>query len=196
MMSGRRVAFEDGSYENKTFESIEWEKDLDTVEFYNCVFRNSSFQSSRMMGCGFDKCEFIQCNLSLIEIMNTSFLDTFFTDCKMIGVAWSAVGGFLSASYDRCLLNNNIFSDMNLTRFQFKSCSFVEASFHNTKLPHAVFDDCDLSGCRFSQTDLSHADFTTSRNYYVDALENTLHKTRFSLPEAISLLRNLDIELN
>lgn len=194
-MSERTHLFEDDSYENETFENVEWREDLEDVEFYQCVFRNSSFQFSRFLGCAFDRCEFVQCNLSLVKVMNTSFLDAAFTDCKMIGVAWSTVGGFLSASYDRCILNNNIFSDMNLTKFQFRSCSFVEASFHNTKLAHSVFDDCDLSGCRFSQTDLSHADFTTARNYYVNATENRLHKTRFSLPEAVSLLGNLDIVL-
>lgn len=187
--------FEDGEYENRTFERIRWENDLENVEFYDCVFADTSFQASRLIGCAFDNCEFVRCNLSLVEILNSSFLDARFTDCKMLGVAWSAVGGFLTAAFHRCALDNNIFSDMNLQRFAFRSCSLVESSFDHTNLRHAVFDDCDLSRCRFSQADLSHADFTTSRNYYVNAGENTLHKTRFSLPEAVSLLGNLDIVL-
>jgi len=187
--------FSHDAYENEVFENIEWRETLEDTEFYNCVFKNSSFQSSRLADCSFDQCSFIQCNLSLVEIAHTSILDARFTDCKMLGISWSATGGFLSAFYERSVLNNNIFADMNLTRFRFSSCSFVEASFHNTKLRHAVFDDCDMSGCRFSQADLSHADFTTSRNYYVNAGSNKLHKTRFSLPEAASLLGNLDIVL-
>jgi fluoroquinolone resistance protein len=188
--------FQDASYENETFSNVQWEDELEDIEFFNCVFTDASFQSSRLTGCSFDSCEFTRCNLSLVEIRNTAFLDVHFRDCKMIGIAWSAVGGFLTAGYERCALNNNIFSDMNLARFTFTSCSLVEASFHNTKLRHANFDDCDLSGCMFSQADLSFADFTTSRNYYVNATENTLHKTRFSLPEAVSLLANLDIVLD
>ena len=187
--------FQETGYENETFKNVQWGDELKDVEFYNCVFTDSSFQSGRLTGCSFDSCEFTRCNLSLVEIRNSSFLDAKFTDCKMIGVAWSAISGFLTASFDRCSLNNDIFSDMNLTRFRFSSCSLVEASFHNTKLRHATFDDCDLSGCRFSQADLSFADFTTSRNYYVNGTENTLHRTRFSLPEAVSLLANLDIVL-
>lgn len=195
MGTGGVRLFREDSYENEVFENIELADDLEGVEFTNCVFRNSSFQSRRLTECSFDGCVFIQCNLSLMEIVHTSFLDATFTDCKMIGVSWSAVGGFLSASYEGSILNNNIFSDMNLTRFRFVSCSFVEASFHNTKLVRSVFDDCDLLQCQFSQSDLSFADFTTSRNYYVNAATNTLHKTRFSLPEAVSLLANLDIVL-
>jgi len=113
----------------------------------------------------------------------------------MLGVSWGGAGGFLSASYDGCLLNNNVFADMNLTRFKFSSCFLVEASFSNTKMRYSVFDDCDLSQCQFHQADLSFADFTTSRNYYMNATTNTLRKTLFSLPEAVSLLANLDIVL-
>lgn len=189
------MTFDENSYENETFENVDWRDDLEGVEFFNCVFKNSSFQSSRLIECCFDSCEFVQCNLSLVEILHTSFLGAKFTDCKMIGVTWSAIGGFLTATYESCIMNNNIFADMNLTRFQFNSCSFVEASFHNTKLMHAVFDDCDLSGCLFSQADLSFADFRTSRNYRISAEQNTLRKTQFSLPEAVSLLVNLDIVL-
>lgn len=187
--------FDAANYENETFDGVELTHDLEGIEFYNCVFKNSSFQSTRLVECSFDGCEFLRCNLSLMEIVHTAFLDALFTDCKMLGVNWSAVGGFLSASYTGCILNNNNFSDMNLTRFRFTGCSFHEASFHNTKLAHAVFDDCDLSQCRFSQSDLSHADFTTARNYFMNATTNKLHKARYSLPEAASLLANLEIVL-
>jgi len=189
------VLFEDDSYENETFEDVVWSDDLDNIEFYKCTFKNSSFQSSRLIECSFDSCEFIQCNLSLIEIKYTSFIDVKFTDCKILGVNWSTAGGFFSASYDGCILNNNFFSDMNLTRFKFSSCYFVEASFFNTKMMHSVFDECDLSRCQFHQVDLSFANFTTSRNYYMNAATNTLRNTAFSLPEAVSLLANLDIVL-
>jgi len=188
--------FEKDGYENETFAHVEWQGDLEGVEFYNCLFAHSSFQACRLIGCSFDNCTFVQSNLSLVEIMNTSFLDTRFSECKMIGIAWSAVGGLLSAAYEGCNLNNNIFSDMNLTKFRFTSCSLEEASFQHTKLWRAVFDDCDLARCRFTQADLSFADFTTSRNYFMDAENNTLHKTRFSLPEALSLLDNLDIVIS
>lgn len=189
------MQFEDTDYEDATFENVQWKNELEDIEFYNCVFTGSSFQSCRLIGCSFDNCEFVGCNLSLVEIAHTAFLNARFTDCKMLGIAWNSVNGFLTASYDRCILNNNIFSDMNLSKFRFTSCSLVETLFHHTKLRYAVLDDCDLSGCQFSQADLSFADFTTSRNYYIDARENTLHKTEFSLPEAASLLNNLDIIL-
>ena len=187
--------FEENSYENELFEGIRNGEDLHGIEFYKCTFRNSSFQSSRLIECNFDSCEFVQCNLSLIEINYTVFTDIKFIDCKMLGVNWSGAGGFFSASFDGCLLNNNVFADMNLSRFKFSSCLLVEASFSNTKMMYSIFDECDLHQCQFHQTDLSFANFTTSHNYYINATTNVLKKTLFSLPEAVSLLANLDIVL-
>ena len=187
--------FSDDIYENQSFIALELEHDLEGIEFDTCVFKNASFQSRRFVECSFDGCEFVKCNLSLVEIVHTSIVDAKFIDCKMIGISWGAISGILSASYEGCILNNNIFADMNLTKFAFTSCTFVDASFYNTKLNNAVFSDCDMKNCQFSQTDLSCADFTTSKNYYMNATTNTLHKAKFSLPEAVSLLGNLDIEL-
>lgn len=39
------------------------------------------------------------------------------------------------------------------------------------------------------------ANFIGARNYAIDPTQNTLKKAKFSLPEAMSLLRSLDIEL-
>ncbi|NDV19125.1 hypothetical protein GO013_06795 [Pseudodesulfovibrio sp. JC047] len=191
------VFFQDNTYENTVFEEIKLTETetVTGVEFYNCTFTNSSFQSCRFVECSFDNCEFIRCNLSLIEIPSTSFLGVRFMDCKMLGVNWSGTGGFLSASYDGCLMDNSLFADMNLTRFKFSNCSLVEASFSSVKMRYSVFDDCDLKRCQFHQADLSFADFTTAYNYYMNSTTNTLHKTQYSLPEAVSLLANLGIVL-
>lgn len=43
--------------------------------------------------------------------------------------------------------------------------------------------------------DLSETDFSGAVNYTIDAGQNKLHKTRFTLPEAITLLHALDIIL-
>lgn len=71
----------------------------------------------------------------------------------------------------------------------------MDAAFSDCKLARVKFDDCDFAGCQFHQTDLSNADFTSSRNYFMNAETNKLKKTKFSLPEAVSLLANLEIEL-
>lgn len=84
---------------------------------------------------------------------------------------------------------------MNLTKVKFEKCSLKESVFSNSKLQKVKFSECDLSQCQFHQSDLSYADFSTSRNYFMSADSNKLHQAVFSLPEAVSLLANLDIKL-
>ncbi len=184
---------DDESYERRTFDQIHLDDDLEGVSFYKCVFRSCSFQSRRLVECAFDDCEFVQCNLSLLQNVRSVLTGVTFTDCKLLGVDWSNPGGFFSASYEGCIMENNAFTDMNLKRFRFASCILTSSSFYNCRLQHAVFDDCDLSETQFYRTDLSHADFRTSRNYFMNVETNKLNKTRYSLPEAVSLLANLDI---
>ena len=52
-----------------------------------------------------------------------------------------------------------------------------------------------LTDSRFNHTNLTEADFSDATHYNISAVDNTLKKTRFSLPEAISLLYSLDIIL-
>lgn len=183
------------NHERRTFDQVRCHEHLLDISFYKCVFRESSFQGQRFSECVFDDCEFHCCNLSLVELAGTVLTGVVFRDCKLLGLNWSGTGGFLSASYEGCLMENNVFADMNLSRFRFMSCALSNSTFSNTRLRQAVFDDCDLSGSRFHQADLTGADFRTARNYYMNAETNTLKRTRFSLPEAVSLLANLDIVL-
>lgn len=128
-------------------------------------------------------------------MLNTRILETVFNGSKLLGINWGSAGPVIRAEYINCLMDNCAFSGMNLTKVKFESCSLKEASFSNCKLVNVKMDECDFSGCQFHKTDLSKADFSSSRNYYINAETNILKKTKFSLPEAVSLLANLNIEL-
>ncbi len=177
------------------FDQLASDQDLEEVSFQQCVFKNCSFQSCRFVDCSFDACEFVQCNLSLAEFIRPILADVRFVNTKMVGLDWSHILGFPTASVEGCIMRDNVFMNMNLSKQRFVSCDLTGATFSNTKLVHAVFDDCDLSQCQFHQTDLCFANFATSRNYFIKAESNRLEKTVFSLPEAVSLLANFDIVL-
>ncbi len=66
--------------------------------------------------------------------------------------------------------------------------SFLEAN-----LTSAMFVRCDLSKTIFERSNLEKADFTSSRNYSINPETNKLKKTKFSLPDVVGLLDNLDI---
>jgi fluoroquinolone resistance protein len=48
---------------------------------------------------------------------------------------------------------------------------------------------------RFLHTNLTEANFTDASNYAIDVQQNTVKHAKFALPEAVNLLRCMDIEL-
>lgn len=186
----------EGEHENDTFTGLEGDHGvLASASFDHCTFRAASLQYARLTGCTFEHCVFESCNLSLLQLPGCKLVRVKFVDSKLSGINWSSPSGVFSASFSGCVMDNCAFTAINLSKYRFSNCSFRDASFMETKLAHAVFDECDLRNCMFHNADLSHADFSTSYNYFINAQANRLHKTIFSLPEAVSLLSNFDITL-
>jgi len=185
-----------GEHEGETFTGIEGDNAaLHSASFFQCVFHNASLQYARLTDCSFEQCIFDCCNLSVAQLRSTKIVGTKFTNSKLTGINWSSSSGVFSASFSGCVMDNCSFCSMNLVKYKFVNCTLRDASFMDTKLAHALFEECDLRNCTFHNTDLSHADFSSSYNYFMNADTNKLHKTIFSLPEAVSLLSNFDITL-
>jgi uncharacterized protein YjbI with pentapeptide repeats len=71
----------------------------------------------------------------------------------------------------------------------------MECYFTNTYLHGAKFDESNLLGTIFHNCDLSRADFSSATCYDIDPLTNKIKKAKFSLPEALGLLRGFDITI-
>jgi fluoroquinolone resistance protein len=87
------------------------------------------------------------------------------------------------------------FSDLDLKNLNFNNCKIFDCDFFNTNLTKANFEDSDLKKSRFQNSNLSFASFKNAKNYNINPNQNKFLKTKFSLPEAISLLDNFNIEL-
>jgi uncharacterized protein YjbI with pentapeptide repeats len=70
-----------------------------------------------------------------------------------------------------------------------------EVYFTNTDLQEADFTETDLLGTLFHQCNLTQSDFRNAKNYGINIQTNNLKKAKFSFPEAINLLKCLDIEI-
>ena len=186
----------DALYENEKFDRTSCENaSINGSQFYKCTFDRINFQYSELKKCSFEDCIFNNCNCSLMKINTVRFTNARFTNCKLIGINWSFVHKMFTASFVNSNLNTSVFSDINLAKFVFDSCSLDDAVFSRAVLTNTVFNDCSLKGCSFSHSDLTNADFSTSYDYFVSSETNKLRKTVFSLPEATSLLKNFDIIL-
>ncbi|NDV28023.1 pentapeptide repeat-containing protein [Desulfovibrio sp. JC010] len=184
------------SYENDLFEGLDFnDQTLQEVSFYRCSFESSSLQYAEFIDCDFQECSFIGCNMALTVFANSKLIDIEFRDSKLLGINWGNLGPVIRANYSNCVMDRCAFSSQNLVKVKFSFCSLKDAAFSDCKLARVKFDDCDFAGCQFHQSDLTSADFSTSRNYFMNAETNNLRKAKFSLPEAVSLLANLEIEL-
>jgi uncharacterized protein YjbI with pentapeptide repeats len=135
-----------------------------------------------------------------VHVKSSQFSSVQFEGCKVIGINWTEAswqkGGFFRLiDFHDCTLNYSSFFGLKLKGIKITQSTAREVDFGETDLTAGVFDHTDFSGSIFMHTDLTEADFTTATNYSISAKNNTLKKTKFALPEAMSLLYSLDIIL-
>lgn len=197
------TAFDLPAYTEETFKNVNAASArIEGIAFHDCTFLESNFNESVLQECGFENCAFQSCDLCLVRFPHTRFKGTEFKDCRLLGVNWCnadwETGSLLApkrVDFDTCLLDHSLFIGLDLTETRFKDSRLHGADFEGADLTRANFHGADLDVARFSGCDLSEADFRGAQGYAINAAHNTLHKTRFSLPEAVSLLHSLDIVL-
>ncbi len=173
-----------------------------SVKFRDCLFLKCTFKEVHFNYCLFENCTFQACDLSLMRVQESTFIQTSFKDCNLIGVNWTEADwikrGILEQrkiNFGQCNLNYSIFIGLDMKGWQLSGCSIKEAIFEEADLTEADCSDSNFLDSRFVRTNLTKANFTNASNYTINANLNTLHKTKFSIPEAISLLHSLDIIL-
>jgi uncharacterized protein YjbI with pentapeptide repeats len=160
-------------------------------EFEHCDINETDFSNSR-----FSECKFLQSRISMASLKSCKMQDVSFSESKIVGVDFSECDPLLlSMAFDRCSIQSANFSQMNLRGIGFLKSIVKECRFIETELTAASFKGCDLSGTIFHNTILTEADLTDACNYRIDPMTNKLRKARFSLPEAVTLLEMLQIEI-
>jgi uncharacterized protein YjbI with pentapeptide repeats len=193
--------FSNTNIQDESFSNLDISKQIiEKVKMTGCTFTGCHLSETVLKACLIRNCRFINCDLSLMKMPQTYFHETKFKDCRMLGINWCLADWEarslikkIRVGYENCLLNHSIFSGLDLSETQFVHCKALHLDFEGANLTKAVFRQSDLEGTRFVKCDLSEADFCGAVNYSIDASQNKLHKTRFSLPEAIALLHALDI---
>ena len=191
----------DMEYFEKNFNNISFSQtEICDIKFYDCNFTDCQFNEVNFIRCRFVDCLFKKCNLGLIKVKDTSFSNTFFEDSKIIGVNWTEASWprielSCPIQFFRCNISHSTFLGMNLREIRIVECLAEDVDFREANLTLADLTYTDFTGSQFLRTNLSNADFLAATNYNISILSNNVKKAKFSLPEAISLLRNLDIDL-
>lgn len=169
---------------------------LGGLSFHECTFKGCDFTETNFSHCTFIDCEFISCELSLITVEGCRFNGVQFRETKLMGINWSKAAMVKRVDFFDCNISYSTFMELDLTRSQITNCHAKETYFAETNLTKANFAQTDFVDSKFSHTDLTRADFTGAKNYFIVYSQNTLNKTKFSMPEALSLLHGLDIVLD
>ena len=172
-------------------------KEFNACTFTKCVFSETAFEK-----CEFRDCVFKKCSLSLVSLKDSLFFGTRFEDSQLIGINWTETSWaknkatlITPVDFFGCTLNYSTFIGLNLKKIKLTKCMAQDVSFEDANLTQANCTATDFTNSRFLHTNLTQADFTGATNYSIAANQNTLKKTKFSLPEAMSLLYSLDIIL-
>jgi fluoroquinolone resistance protein len=190
-------------YNSQEFKGITLPNEhFESKTFASCIFEKCSFRESTFLHCEFQDCKFRHCDLSLITLKECSFRNTLFENSQIVGVSWVDTNLARKkhvfakpVDFISCVLNHSTFMEVNLKDALITKCMAKDVSFEGADLSHANCTFTDFSESRFLNTNLTETDFTDATNYSIAANTNTLRKTKFSLPEAMSLLYSLDIVL-
>lgn len=164
--------------------------------FTNCMFQSCNFTESAFWNAEFCSCIFNCCNLTLVKMEGCRLQDVRFEECKIVGAEFFKCQKiFFTPQFIKCLLQHCNFSDLNLKEAIFSGSKLQGCYFTNTSLIGANFVDADLTGTLFHNSNLSKADFSSSVNYDIDPRTNQIKKAKFSLPEAVGLLRAFEINI-
>ena len=180
-------------YREKFVKTVLTEERIQARVFEECEFNNCSFTGCKFESCKFLNCKFNECDLSSVIPMGCHFTDVRFLRCKAIGIDWTKAQKMRDISFIECLINYSNFTLLKLPKLKMIKCEAKEVTFIETDLSDGDFKSTDFEKSTFFKTDLTNADFGKAINYFIDIKTNTLKKTHFSLPEAMSLLNALDI---
>ena len=193
--------FSNSEYSDETFTGLEiGDSDVRFKTFENCIFSKCRFNGTRFVECKFSGCRFKQCDLSLASVKGCIFSGVEFTGSKLTGINWTEANWRTMSllkplAFDNCTLNYGTFIGLTLRKLTLTHCVAHDVDFTDADLTLADLRHTDLSDSRFQHTNLTEANLVHARNYSINAGSNKLKKTKFALPEAISLLRSLDIVL-
>lgn len=190
------------TYTDTTFQHLEQPSEtFEKIIFENCKFNHCGFSSAKFIQCKFIDCDFLNCNLSAIVIDGSSFSQVYFRDSKIIGVNWAAarwpqIKLTSPIHFEQCNISLSNFYGLSLIEITIDSCKAHEVDFREADLSRANFANSDLYNSQFIHTKLNYADFSEAVNYSINIGLNQIEKAKFTFPEVIGLLANLDIEIS
>lgn len=181
-------------YIDVIFNETELLKDMNDKVFDRCEFNHCDLSELSYSYSDFEDCTFTSCNLSMANVANSRFKNIKFIECKLFGVNFLDVDKFLlKLHFSKCIINSCIFSGLPLNQCSFLECNIDNSDFINTQLKNVSFNKSKFSDVTFHESNLTGADFREAIGYSINLNNNNISKAKFSNPEALNLLKSLNI---
>ena len=165
--------------------------EISDICFYGIKFSNYNFSAKR-----FHDCEFQKCNLSNIQLKNTTFDTILLKDCKIMWLKFVDLESLLlQINFYDCDISLCSFYGLEMKNTTFADCEIKECDFTQTHLQNSKFEYCNLEKSIFFQTKLEKVDFSGSHSFVIDPNHNTLKWTIFNRENVFWLLQHLDIQI-
>lgn len=129
----------------------------------------------------------MNCDLSLIKLNQSEFINISFEECKMLGINWTEAKNIINLNFKKSKLNHSSFYGLKLKDLQIEECIACEVDFVNTEMIKAKLCNSDLQGSKFNNTNLSGSDLSNAKNYYLNPNYNKITKAKFSIPDVLNL---------
>ncbi len=180
------------------FEGIHFAADIIRREYSECRFERCRFDGIALRDVVFSNCEFLECMFRNVDVAGLRMQNAVLLSTACVGIDWSEVRALgrlfpLFKEIKGCTLKFNNFFKMKLPRLSIAESQILDCAFMECLLSESVFRQVDFLNTSFQDCDLSKADFREARNYRINTSSNKMAKARFSLPEVVGLLDNLNI---
>ncbi len=185
-------------HDGNHFDGMRFDADIIAATYTECRFEKCQFEKMALKDVVLTNCVFSDCVLKNVDVSGLRMQNTVFHTVACIGIDWSEIGRTgklfpLFKELHRCTLKFNSFYKNKLPKTPFVDSTLLDCTFIDCDLSGCVFRNSDFMNTTFQDCDLSNADFRQAKNYRINTTSNRVHKARFSLPEVLGLLDNLDV---
>ncbi|HEY4214592.1 MAG TPA: pentapeptide repeat-containing protein [Steroidobacteraceae bacterium] len=187
-MSTRSAGFERTEYVEARFREQSFAQGVYSgLRFEECRFESCDLSDCTLEDCRLVDTEFLNCNLSLLQVGGSAFRGVKFTDCKLVGINWTRahwqrIRMSAQLEFERCILNDSSFAGLHLPQIKMVECRIFDADFSGTDASRPT------SVTRISPTRRSITPTSKARTFARPATTASTSRATMSAPQS-SLFR-------
>ncbi|EAT13259.1 DUF2169 domain-containing protein [Bermanella marisrubri] len=125
---------------------------LNSVNFSDATFLESSFAHSEFKSCQLSSATFQECNLQSISVFDSDFSGANFIECIISSSDWRKSD----------LTNTRILSNSTLSNSLFYDCILADATLRKIDLNHTRYNNCTMNRCDMSESNFQYGELCGS----------------------------------